>query len=378
MIGQCSPRTVGISLASVRGMENLQRKAGGIGRRTLVKAASIAAGSIVLGAPDLAEAAGIPSGRLIPMNDRNIRYRGRWQEQSNGDVHGYYQSGLELDFTGTSISLTLAGSCRLLYRVDCGAVQRNLSASGTLTLASGLSQGPHAVQVYSEYQQSFPKLKYFEIDHGASPKPGIKRPAMEFVGDSISVGYIGPGLVNSLGSSFTFKTPELLGFSHNTVAFGGIAVAAGSGAPDSSGMVSRYTKLSEYVPGEANVPEWDTSRYVPDHVVVNLGTNDPSTGVRAPNFKPAYLTFLEQLRSYYPGAVIFAMSPLNTAHRSEIAETVCTRKAAGDANVAFVDTTGWIDTATETTDGTHPTIAAHDKVAAKLAPWIQDYLAGRR
>lgn len=358
-------------------MENVWSEGGGIGRRALLKGVSVAVGGIVLGASNLGEAAGIPAGRLIAMNDRCIRYQGRWQEQPNGDVHGYFESGLELGFTGTSVLLTLDGSCRLLYRVDDGPVQRDLSASGTLVLASGLSRGPHAVQVYSEYQQSFPKLKYFEIDHGASVKPGIKKPAMEFVGDSISVGYVGPGLVNSLGSSFSFKTPELLGFAHNTVAFGGIAAAAGSGSPDSSGMVSRYTKLSEYVPGETNVPEWDTSRYVPDHIVVNLGTNDPSTGAQAPNFKPAYLNFLENLRSYYPAAIIFAMSPLNTAHRTEIADTVSVRNAAGDANVVFVDTTGWINTATETTDGTHPTIAAHDKVAVKLAACIQDYLAAR-
>ncbi|MFF0267091.1 SGNH/GDSL hydrolase family protein [Kribbella sp. NPDC004536] len=311
------------------------------------------------------------------MSDRSVRYHGRWQEQANGDVHGYFQSGLEFEFTGTSVSLTLDGTCRLLYRVDGGVVQRNLTANGTLALATGLPRGPHSVQVYSEYQQSFPKLRYFEIDRGASAKPGIKRPTMEFVGDSISVGYIGPGLVNSLGSSFTYKTPELLGFSHNTVAFGGIAAAAGSGAPDSSGMVSRYTKLSEYVPGESAVPTWDTARYVPDYVVINLGTNDPSTGTKAPNFKPAYLKFLENLRTYYPDAVIFAMTPLNTAHRTEIAETVSTRTAAGDANVVCIDTSGWIDTATETTDGTHPTIAAHEKVAAKLANWIQNYVDAR-
>lgn len=387
---------------SERDSELQRRGASKIGRRALLKATPIAAGGIILGTSHLAAAVGRANGGslpvdfpdqqpnyhadgsvsyaegLIPMSAKNIEYWGRWKEQVNGSIYGYFQSGLEFRFTGTSLAVTLEAPCRLLYGVDGGPFQRNINANGTLPIASGLKEGLHSVKVYSEYQQSFPKIKYFKVDHGASVHPSTRKPTMEFIGDSISVGFIKAGLVNSLGNSFTFKTPELLGFSHNTVAFGGIAVAAGSGGPDSSGIVSRYTKLSEYVPGESGVPEWDTSEYVPDYVVINLGTNDPSTGTKAPNFKPAYKVFLEDLRTYYPEAVIFAMSPFNTAHRGEISDTVSARNAAGDAKVTYVDTTGWIDTATETTDGTHPTVAAHDKISIKLATSIQNYLdAGR-
>ncbi len=230
------------------------------------------------------------------------------------------------------------------------------------------------MRIYSEYQQSFPRIKYCQIDHGASTIPFTKRPIMEFVGDSISVGYIGSGLVNSLGNSFSFKTPELLNLSHNTVAFGGIAVAAGSGGPDTTGMVSRYTKLSEYVSGESRVPEWDTSQYTPDYIVINLGTNDPSTGEKAQNFKPAYTTFLENVRAYYPDATVFAMSPFNGSHRNEISEIVSAINSIGDAKVIYIDTSDWIDVATETTDGTHPTIAAQEKISYNLATSVQKYL----
>jgi hypothetical protein len=356
----------------------------GVSRRALLKATPVAVGGIVLGVPTFAAAAAPACGGVhpyadgvVPMSDGNIRYRGRWQQQASGSVYGYFESGLEFGFTGTSLAVALESTCRLLYSVDGGEFQRNIDASGTLTLASGLDYGLHTAVIYSDYQQSFPKIEYLQIDHGAGVARRPEKPTMEVIGDSISVGWIGSGLVNSLGSSYSFKTPELLGFSHDTIAFGGIAMAPGSGSPDSTGMLNRYTKLSEYVPGESNVPTWGTSQYVPDYVVINLGTNDPSTGTAAPNFKPAYLSFLENLRSYYPDAVIFALSPFNTAHRGEISDTVSTRNAAGDSNVTFIDTTGWIDVATETTDGTHPTIAAHEKIAADLAAVIRDYLAAR-
>ncbi|MEV7870418.1 GDSL-type esterase/lipase family protein [Streptomyces sp. NPDC088124] len=373
------------------------RVAGGIGRRALFKATSITAGGIVLGASNPAFAAGRPSEGALPTatpdmqanyhaddsvscarglistNDKNIKYRGRWEEQTSGSVYGYYESGLEFGFTGTSISVMLEETCRLLHSVDGGEFRRNVGANGTLAIASGLEGGVHSVRIYSEYQQSFPKIKHFQIDRDANTKPLPERPTMEFVGDSISVGYVGAGLVNSLENSFTFRTPELLDLSHNTVAFGGIAVAAGSGGPDATGMVSRYTKLSEYIPGESGVPVWDTSQYVPDYLVINLGTNDPSTGTKAPNFKPAYTTFLENARTYYPDTVIFAMTPFNGAHRNEIFETVSARNSIGDAKVIHIETSGWIDVATETTDGTHPTVAAQDKISHKLAASLQGY-----
>ena len=311
---------------------------------------------------------------LIPMNDKNIQYQGRWKEQANGSFYGYFESGLEFDFTGTSISVALEDTCRILYSIDGGGLQRNVTASGTVVLATGLSEGAHSVKFYSEYQQSFPKIRNFKINDGADTKPKAKKPAMEFIGDSISVGYIGAGLVNSLGSSFSFKTPELLGFSHNTVAFGGIAMVAGSGGPDNTGMVSRYFKLSEYTPGEANVSTWDTTKYVPDYVVINLGTNDPSTGESASKFKPAYISFLENIRACYPNAVVFAMSPFNSAHKNEIAEAVSLRNTAGDNKVIYIDTTGWVNIATETTDGTHPTIEAQNKISNNLMTSIQNYI----
>ncbi|MFE2038892.1 SGNH/GDSL hydrolase family protein [Streptomyces scopuliridis] len=378
-----------------------ERVADGIGRRALFKATSIAAGGIVLGTSNPAFAAGQPTEGALPTatpdtqanyhtdgsvsyarglvttSDKNIKYRGRWKEQTSGSVYGYYESGLEFRFTGTSLSVTLEETCRLLYSVDGGGFQRNINANDTLTIASGLERGAHSARIYSEYQQSFPKIKHFQIDRGENTKPLPKRSTMEFVGDSISVGYIGAGLVNSLENSFTFRTPELLDLSHNTVAFGGIAVAAGSGGPDATGMVSRYTKLSEYIPGESGVPAWGTSQYVPDYLVINLGTNDPSTGTKAPNFKPAYMTFLENARTYYPDAMIFAMTPFNGAHRNEISETVSVRNSTGDAKVIHIETSGWIDVATETTDGTHPTVAAQDKISHKLAASLQGYLSAQ-
>ena len=48
---------------------------------------------------------------------------------------------------------------------------------------------------------------------------------------------------------------------------------------------------------------------------------------------------------------------------------VQTRTAAGDANVFYVPTEGWL-TSADFTDATHPTDAGHRKISDLLAPII--------
>ena len=71
------------------------------------------------------------------------------------------------------------------------------------------------------------------------------------------------------------------------------------------------------------------------------------------------------------------MSPFNGAHKDEISEAVRIMTQAKDTKIQFVDTTGWVDIETETTDKTHPTIEAHDKITDKLVRVVQDYITAQ-
>src|SRR5262249_46492585 len=55
-----------------------------------------------------------------------------------------------------------------------------------------------------------------------------------------------------------------------------------------------------------NGSRWDFTRYQPDAVVINLGTNDYSTNVdpSPADFTAAYRGFLQHLRDVYPDALI--------------------------------------------------------------------------
>lgn len=48
-------------------------------------------------------------------------------------------------------------------------------------------------------------------------------------------------------------------------------------------MINRYKMIREYSANEPVSPQWDMTRFVPDYIVINLGTNDgnvPATQFR--------------------------------------------------------------------------------------------------
>jgi len=312
---------------------------------------------------------------FVPATDKNIRYLGRWEKQSNGAYYGYFESGLEFAFTGTSLAIELDGISGILYSIDGSEYTDITAPKGKLVAATGLSEGDHLLKLYSRFETGRPKIAGFHIDKGAKSLPVTEKPKIEFIGDSITVGWIGRNYMqyNNLRYSYAFLTGEALGYSHNTVAFGGITVVPGAGSPDNSGMINRYFKLSEFNQSEPDSPAWDTSKYIPDYIVINLGTNDVVT---EDDFKKGYAEFLKKLRNSYPKAVIFAMSPFGGKYSDGIYNAVQSRINEGDNSIVFIDTRGWISWR-NTTDGVHLTKEAHVTAAQKLTAILKQYITNR-
>lgn len=86
---------------------------------------------------------------------------------------------------------------------------------------------------------------------------------------------------------------------------------------------------------------WDHAQWVPDAVVVSLGTNDFSTYDPGATFAGNYATLLNRVAAEYPDAEIFAVTgPLLTDERGERMEAgireAVTRVAAKGVEVAIV------------------------------------------
>ena len=167
-------------------------------------------------------------------------------------------------------------------------------------------------------------------------------------------------------SDYAWLIGERLSVEHTQIAQGGISL---TDKPSGVGMATQYFKMKTiYFP---NSPDWNFSRYQADIVVINLGTND--AGVSNALFQSTYISFLQKIRRRYPHAHIFVLRTFRGSKANPSKAAVNAVIAAGDHNVQYIDTTGWIS-ASDTVDGVHPTDTGHVKIANKLGPIIASAL----
>lgn len=315
---------------------------------------------------------------VVDLSDENIRLLGHWARETT-QLKGYFQSGLELRFTGTSLQMDLSGALSTLtkgynffYSID-GGENKKLTSAGTVTLAENLTEGIHTLSLHSNYQEVHPIITRIKLDAGASTLPVSTAPSILFIGDSITVSYFGPtpDYENGFIDGYAAQTANALGFAYAGTAYGGIAILP-EGLPDSTGMPSRYFKLGELNSDAADI-QYDTTSYQPDYINICLGTNGQNN---TPAVKQAYLDFLTELRTAYPNTVIFCMTPFAVKNIETVKESVEQRNADGDTNVHFINASTWVDCSKQgvTSDGTHLVPESHAIVAQKLTAAIKDII----
>ncbi|WP_328326070.1 GDSL-type esterase/lipase family protein [Kribbella sp. NBC_00382] len=177
-------------------------------------------------------------------------------------------------------------------------------------------------------------------------------PRLEFYGDSITQGVRSlsahPESEGADGSkSFAYLTARALGASAYQVGFGRQGVVRTGNGEVPAGIESFGWNF-------AGSPAERVEQ--PDVVVLNLGVNDETLSTAQ------YGEYLRRVRSAYGSSKIVALSPFSGKHASEIEAAV---KAADDPLLRYVGTDGWI-TEADCTDGVHPSVDGHAKIAARL------------
>ncbi len=316
------------------------------------------------------------------------RFIGRFSPDSEFAWSG---SAVELRFNGSDVSVTLDDWGHDYFEVIVDGVHHVLAVdAGTQTyqLASNLAAGDHEVVLYRRTEGFFGPTKFlgFSVAQSAwlpSHAPAERR--VEIVADSTAVGYGVEGKDETCG--FDAKTensyiayPEVtartLGAEVRTLGWSGIGVYRDNSGNTSvaNRMETRYVRA---LPTEDD-STWNFSQWIPQAVVVNLGSNDFVTNDPTSAFETAYYSLLANIRSHYPQARIYCAvgsSLFDSEYprlKPRIQAIVATRQAAGD-NVAFLDfgTTNYDDTYG---CDWHPSVATHELMASILAARLkQDF-----
>lgn len=271
--------------------------------------------------------------KSIDFSDENIHYEGRIVFDEKGATYTYPGSSFSTEFTGTSVS-GLFNTKKAYYWVEIDNqepykfttgkktqyVEESGTNPGTFWLAKNLKPGKHTVKVTLCSEaitlSSAPKFFGFVVDENSElSKPSPKPYKFEFLGNSITCGY---GIEvtkpsyhfddtsSNFCKSYSYLTAKEFNADVMVVARSGIGVYRNYGNEAGYGLLpENYEKT--WLKSSTN---WDFSKYIPDVVFINLGTNDTydMSTFSSENFKKAYGDFLTTILSHYPNAKIVLLT----------------------------------------------------------------------
>merc|ERR1719469_973958 len=199
------------------------------------------------------------------------------------------------------------------------------------------------------------------LDSGSvtSPSKPRRQRRIEFIGDSITAGYCnlckGPGPFDALASpdvaggeaqeSFALSWPtvicEKLGADCSTLAWSGLGLIKNC-CGGNTFMPEIWTRtLSTGVTGGSNA--WDFSSWVPDALVVNLGTNDGGAGTTT-EYVEAYQQLVLKAHEVYGDnlQVFLACGPMSDRYCGSVQQTLDNATAMG-VKAHFLDQRGFLN-----------------------------------
>jgi len=277
--------------------------------------------------------------RITP-DETNVKLLGRTYTCEDGVWCALSASGIEFSVTGTYCKVTLEADervdvleesryARVGIFVDgiLAADERLTEPSMTFTAFKGDEERTAVVRVIklSGSTDSTMGIQKIETDASKIVPTAKKQKRIEFIGDSITCGYGVEGTLENLYSTeyentskaYAYLTAQALDVDYSLVSFSGHGLI--SGYTDDDKIINLdclvqpyYEKLgrSGGMLAKKVLPQdvdWDFERFVPDVVVINLGTNDASyckDEDRCKGYQKEYIQFLKTVRSKNPRAKI--------------------------------------------------------------------------
>lgn len=342
----------------------------------------------------------------ISAGNADIRRLGRTLMRNGTLWLGYSLTGAEFDFDGTSLSAELTTDW-----VNDEAWKENFQpymavlVNGKLSKRFAVSEGTAQYELYRSEKAEKVRIRLVKLSENAFSKVGVlsfsadgkltaTKPCserrIEFVGDSITCGFgiEGRSVCDNFRTStenplinYASLTANGLGAEYQLTSWTAIGVYSNSvkdesvTEPDNAWtMPVIYDYTDKAVDGMlGNEPEkWDFSRFAPQLIVVNLGTNDKdfTRGIpeRTAAFENCYREFIAHIREKNPQAhIICALGAMGRELLPQVENAV---KMLADERITSL---GFEVQREEDGIGSewHPSAVTHRKMADKLIAEIK-------
>ncbi len=289
---------------------------------------------------------------LVPANDPNIQYSGRFDfSDPLAPRFDWPAVSIPAMFQGTSIGILLNdGNNDFDLFIDGELQQVIVTDSDTQYTVGGLKPGIHHLLLVkrNEAFNGIATFKGLMLEKGMSllkpPLPPSRR--IEFVGDSLACGAEVEDPNKSCEPSHFRPT------SNAYLAFGPLAARALNAdyrvtSVSGTGILAKFGAANIPMPGYyprvlagQETPVMDPRQWVPDAVVIELGGNDcfSANPPSRDDFEGAYKKFIAVLRADYPKARIFCFTFRNSPPGTGYIQDVAAQEIkAGDAKVGLAE-----------------------------------------
>ncbi len=337
-------------------------------------------------------------GTVILPTDTNIQYVGRICFD-NPDRPRFTFPGTQINcrFTGRSIKLWAKPKSGYFMAELDDAEPFKVALTGerdsVVTIGSALPQGEHTLRLMYiiEGYDLKPDFRGFVLDKGATllSPPALPERTIEFIGNSITCGYGNESIektdpfeyeTENHYLTYAQQTCRSLGAYAHVVARSGIGVYRSYGGPKSGTPDNVMTTEYEYTNLYDRSDRWDFSRFQPQLVCINLGTNDMSTNnYDVTLLKSAYKRFLQQVRGHNPKAkiVLLCGSMLNGKELELVKQTL--NEVADEAHKGGDTEVYRFDFTPQTGDirygaSWHPSLWQHQKMAGELTAYLRSLM----
>lgn len=334
--------------------------------------------------------------------------RGYLDKASKAYFFTFSASGFEVRFRGTSLKADIISNCNtqkdgkgyLAVVIDDESFLESRTVSldypdSTYELVSGLKYEEHRVRVYkrTEASCSFTAYRFISTDGSFLEVIDSPRLKIEFYGDSITAGNGDEGKegddvfetrTENAITSYGALTAESLKADFSLIAIGGFPLLK---SPWNNGEIIKsipemigFSDFRWGMTTKDSIP-WNHHSFVPDVVVINLGTNDDQYCAALDSeekkrnfmeaFEEAYLTFLAKLNKLYPKAkIILTIGMIKNTYVNDVIKRVSMEAPTQPSFLMFdsLKIGGYM------ANGGHPNRAMHLEASKELTSFIKPLL----
>ncbi len=349
------------------------------------------------------------SAKTFKAEEQYVKHMGRTEMYQDTLWLAQSASGVEFTFTGTSASITMASDSTMMSGGAANRARFAVYVNGERVLDKQIKKMLETYEIFASEEAVETTVQIVKLSEAANSTVGIrsidvtcygdiqptaqKELKIEFIGDSITCGY---GVddedpnhhfstaTEDATKTYAYKTAVALDADYSFVAYSGHGIISGytsNGERVTEQLVPDMYHLSAKTAGGVgdfsfSNTEWDFSRFVPDFVVVNLGTNDNSyvgsDKAKRQMYVDEYVEFLKVIREKNSEAhIVCTLGIMGDQLYSAVEEAVENYQSqTSDTKVSafrFKPHNGSTGYAADW----HPTEATHELAAEALAAEIK-------